>query len=143
MTKFTRRALIAIVSVTAAVGVFLVGVYFGRTYEKNQFELLKLFAPMQADELLKKGDVDGAIRVLHFAKAFESIRGDQDAELGKAYLVKGNACLAKEFLTSSLAYMEANKLTQLKMYASTKDAFEHASVECAKQEGTRLLSKGG
>ena len=45
---------------------FAVGLAVGRKYERDRFEVLKAFAPVQVDEFLVKGEFDKAIALLHF-----------------------------------------------------------------------------
>jgi len=132
MTSSLRRVLFGIVVVAGVALGFMVGVLVGRDYEQKQYELIKLLAPMQADEYLQQKEVDKAISMLHFAKATETIAGDQDVSLGKAYVAKGQPCLGKEFLASGLNYMRINKLTELPGYLSTVALLEQASAECEK-----------
>ena len=67
---------------------------------------------------------------MHFAKVYESLRGDTDGMLAKAYLANGEPCLALAFAESHLRYMEWNKLTPLSSYGKSQELRERASIKC-------------
>jgi len=117
---------------------FAVGLAVGRKYERDRFEVLKAFAPVQVDEFLVKGEFD---------KSFEPRVGWTDASLGKAYLAKGQSCLADAFLESGLEWMNREmtpqQLQQLRMFASAQEASTRARTECvaARQAAVALAPK--
>ena len=135
------------VAVAVAAAMFAVGLAVGRKYERDRFEVLKAFAPVQVDEFLVKGEFDKAIALLHFEKSFEPRVGWTDASLGKAYLAKGQSCLADAFLESGLEWMNREmtpqQLQQLRMFASAQEASTRARTECvaARQAAVALAPK--
>jgi hypothetical protein len=121
-----------------SLGTFLLGVEAGKKYERDRFEVVKGFAPVEASEYLAKGEFDKGLSRLHFLKSFEPRVGWTDAELGKAYLAKGQPCLAQDFLESGLEWMTREKLTELSMFASAQDALPKATAQCVATRQTTL-----
>ena len=118
-------------AIAVAIGVFLLGVALGKQYEQAFFEMDKTSAIADAESFLAHGDIDKAIARLHFAKAFEPRVGWTDAELGKAYLAKGQPCLAQDFLASGIDWMTREKLRDLSMFATAKDSYRKATEQCS------------
>jgi len=131
MTRPARRILLGVGLVVGAGAMFAAGVSIGLKYERDRFEVAKLFSVEKADDYLTDGKPAKALAALHFAKAYESLRGDTDALLAKAYLADAEPCLAQAFAESHLRYMERNKLTTFSSYESTRNLYQRAAAQCA------------
>jgi hypothetical protein len=122
-----------------AAAAFVAGVMSGEHFERQQFELAKLFSVAKADEYLASGKPDKAISVLHFAKAYETLYGDTDGMLARAYLANDEPCLAQAFADSHLRYMEKNKLMALSGYDVSRDLGGRAYAKCKEREAERAI----
>jgi len=130
--QLTRRSIAwTFGAIVVLASFFILGVAAGMKHERNRFEFAKDSSPALADEFLAKGDFDKALSLLHFSKSFEARVGWTDAELGKAYLAKGQSCLAQDFLESGLEWMIREKLSALDTFATTQNALAKATVQCA------------
>jgi hypothetical protein len=140
VTARWRRALWITGGILGASAGFVGGTLFGTHVEQQRFEVSKLVSVAIADDYLANGQPDKALPALHFAKAYESLRGDTDGLLAKAYLATGEPCLALAFAESHLRYMERNKLTPLSMYGKSKELREAASTKCNEARGENSFS---
>jgi hypothetical protein len=130
VTAQWKRSLWITGAILGALALFYGGVRLGVYAEQQRFELAKSFSVVKADEYLANDKPEQALSALHFAKAYESLRGDTDGLLAKAYLADGEPCLALAIAESHLRYMDRNKLTPLAGYAKSQELRERASVAC-------------
>ena len=108
--RATARSVLAVL---LAVTLLYLGNVIGELRERNRLNVAKAFSTIRAQEEMEAGNIYKAIRDLHFAKAYEPITGGTDGILGEAYLLSGQYCLAKSFLESYIAYLDKNGLANL------------------------------
>jgi len=124
------KALIVVFGIGATALVFAGGFAFGRHYEFQEFEVVKLAAVAQAEKLIDSDRIEEGLRLLYLAKASERELGSMDSQLGSAYLRLDRPCLAHAYFTSAIQYMERNKLTALRTYLTVQEHATQSRERC-------------
>lgn len=135
MSRGTKVAVLLLCVAVAAIG-YVVGLSRGAGEQQLKDQFRVDYAPAQADEFLRRGEIKKALGQLYLAKANERSEGLVDGELGKAYAADKRPCLAQSFLESSIDFMVRERLESLPVYESVKALLAEQRLECAKRRGS-------
>jgi len=127
-------------AVVLGCALFIGGVLLGKHLERQNFELMKAFISTKATDYLANGQPGKALSASHLAKAYETLPGDTDGLLARAYLANDEPCLAMAFAESHLRYVEKYKLATLPGYAKARELSEQASTKCMDFRGSGAAS---